>query len=356
MIVTSNQIVSIHTYSGIQIYQFLPSSTISLTWTRVLKDTSQCDISAPRRLDEELIYDITPWLHWLSVWDGDTDDLLWTGPIQKATANTRTISITARDVSIFAGRTRIPITKRWDAVDPCVIASALWSSMIENHNLAITPIVRADPLGDPFDHSVTADSALVDSVINDLVGLGFKWTVCAGIPILGPMPYTPFTSLSESDFLGDDMGITRDGSNTFNDVLLRGADTISQARLNMGGLNLQTIVNVDSMFGVSNANAAVIQYTKHVAGIRTDISLPTGAVLHPHAPVSVEQLVPGARMVAEIHGLRVLAQLTEMQIDSSGTSTTAKITLESVDDNPPELSKQKSDKSLTTSGATQNAR
>lgn len=348
MIVSPRQAVSLHTYSGIQLGQFLPEQQLSLSWGRELKQTSKCQLLVP--FDETLLDTITPWLQWISVFD-DNDALLWQGPIQQPTANRNGITITALDPSSLAGATRVPITKRWDAADPATIAGELWKGVIDNHGLALKPVIRSDPEGSPFDYGVQADTAMVDTKISELVNLGLKWTVVAGTPLLGPAPLKPILTLSEDDFMGDPgIELTRDGSKTFNDVLLRAKDTISRQRRDMGGLNRQTIVNVDSLSGVSNADRAAAQYVQQYAGIRTVITLPKDVEFHPDASVGIEQLIPSTRFVIEAYGIRELIMLDSVTVECASGSVSVKGSFDSVPvGDPIELDKIAANNSQTMS-------
>lgn len=312
MIVTDNQAVSIHTLSGIQLAQFGPSEQASLKWTRSLREVSTCELSVA---EPDLLRELYPWLHWVTVWDMDDHaEPLWSGPILKMTATRTGLDISARDIGALMGRTRTPITKRWDSADPSTIARELWRAMIAHHGINVSPISRLDPEGDPFDFSVTADESMLETVMGDLVGLGLRWSVVAGIPILGPMPTAPLASLGEHDLIGDGITVVRDGAATANDILLRGANVTARTAVPLAGLRLQSIVNADSMFGISNVDRALKQYARHTAAIRDSLTLPGGVELHPDAPVSIGELVPSARFTIDARGIRALMELDGIEV------------------------------------------
>jgi len=334
-VIIGEQIVSIHTISGVQMYQFTPADTESVMWRRELSEVSTADVTVPTRLVE----DITPWLHWMSVWGGDGTTLHWTGPIQKVTYQREATTISAMDVAALLGRTRVPLTKQWEATDPALIAAELWASMYETHRLVGKPIVRRDPLCDPFNFESMADTQMLDKLMDDLVGLGLCWTVVAGTALLGPAPRTSMASLGQDDFIDGNLELVRDGSRMFTDVLLRGADEVSRARVNVGGLNLQTIVDVDSLFGVSNADRAARQYLRYCSSMRQAVSTGGSSRLHPYAPVSIESLVPSARVTVSAFGVLSLMEIQSVEVGFSADELSVSIGLESVDDDPPELIK-----------------
>lgn len=339
MSLVGEQIVSLHTSKGVQLYQFLSNGISSLKWTRELRETSICDLTVPANPEYSALPDITPWLHWVSVWNSSGDEMYWSGPVQRVEGSRDALGISARDVSALASRTRSPKSKKWDAVDPSVIAGEMWEAMIELHGLNIKHIERVNPQGDRFDYEAQANASMVRDVINDLVGLGLYWSVVSNTPILGPAPLKAIATLGEEDFLGASPTIIRDGTASYNDVLLRGADSIARARVAMGGLNLQALANVDSMFGVSNAERAVKQLVRHTGVIHDSVSLPDGATLHPDAPLAISQLMPSVRIAVDASGLLSTMELTRVTVDSNAETghATVGVTMNSVNDDLPEL-------------------
>lgn len=338
-IVDPEQIISIHTAHGVMIYQFPPQDQVDVTWSRQLRDVSRCDMDlAPAFDDFDTLPKIIPMLHWASVWDSHGRDLYWTGPVLKATATRNGLSLNARDHSLFLTKTRNPINKRWDAQDPCVPAGELWTSMLSQQNVNATPIVRPDPYGDRFDFQVKADEQMLDQTIGDLVNQqGLRYNVTAGVPIIGPVSKKPIASLGLNHFLGDDIALVRDGTAAFNDVLVRGPDNLARARVAMGGLNLQTIVNVDNMFGVSNVELAAYRYALYTSQIRESLVMNGLAQLHPDAPVSIDQLVPSARFIIDAFGVRQLMELEQLEVKLANGGVTVSVDFESVTDLLPEL-------------------
>lgn len=335
MRVIGPQIASLHTISGVPLHQFSPADLESLTWRRELSEVSTATAVVPtRRIDT-----VTPWLHWLSVWDEQGKDLHWTGPVQTVTYGREATTIEAADVAALMGRTRVPLTKQWEATDPALIAAEMWRAMLEAQRLGGAPIVRRDPLCDPFNFQSQADEQMLDKLMDDLVGLGLCWTVAAGTVLLGPAPRVSIASLGEEDFVDGNLTLVRDGSRTFTDVLVRAADDQTRARVNTGGLNLQTIVDVDSLFGVSNADRAARQYLRYCSTMREAVRLDGNAVIHPAAPVTISALVPSARVIVAAYDVLTAMELQSVEVSADGNDTTVSVGLESVEDSPPELIK-----------------
>jgi hypothetical protein len=334
------QIVSLHTLQGVQLYQFLGSDLTSLSWSRENSEVSRCELAVPSTLDYDRLPDIIPWLHWISVWDASGEILHWTGPIHKTTADRETLTISARDMSSLFTRTRCPLQKRWDIEWPVRIASELLDAMIERHSLPVSPVVqpvRPEQYDQRYSFAAPGDEVMLEKVLDDLSRLGLRWTVVSGTPVLGPLPRESVASLTETDFVGGGITVVRDGSATFNDVLLRGADSLARAQVPMGGLSLQTIVNIDDMFGVSNADRAVRQYAAYTAKIRDSVTLPDTAVLHPDAPLELYQLVPSARVTIDAYGLLLQMELSGIDVAMTSESMTVSLRMASVETGLPEL-------------------
>lgn len=338
MIVSDQQIVSIHTARGTQLNQFLTNEQTSLAWSREASQVSTATLIVPSAYAVDQFPQLQPWTQWMTVWDGDGNDVLWRGPIQSVARGRKTLTISGRDPSAYYAKTRTPLTKRWEAIDPSVPAAAMWEQMAADKALNGETIVRPDPLGDRFDVDLVRDAQMMESDIQALVQKGLRWCVVGGIPIFGPLPLKTVTALSEDDFMGDDpLQLVRDGGQTANDVVLRAADVISRARVDVPGQNLQAIVTVDDMFGVSNADKAVRQFVRYTGQVRDTLTVPDGSQLHPNAPVTIAQLMPSARFTVEAFGLLSLMELRSVKVAVTPGSTVVTVAMDSVNDDLPEL-------------------
>lgn len=337
-VISPEMIVSIHTINGVQLFQFLANKYSRLKWTRSLREVSICDLVVPRRDISVGISDIISMLHWVSVWDHEGKELYWTGPIQGVEQGRTWLSLSAGDPGSLMSRTRCPLTKQWEAADPSEVAGELWDSVIEFHGLHTQPIQRRDPRGDRFDYACVADEKPVDEVMGELVDLGLYWSVVSGHPILGPAPFEPIVALGENHFVDGELTVIRDGSSTYNDILLRAGDHEATAYLPLpGGLRLQTIVQRDSLSGVSNAAKAAQQAVRYSGAIRDAISVPKGATLHPNAPVSIGQLIPSVRVNVQAYGLLSTMELEGVTVTCTSDGPKVAVDLESVNDDLPEL-------------------
>lgn len=333
MLVTQNQFVTLRSFKGSQLMQWAPNQLQSLQWNRELRDVSKCTFQVDTMFDAAgELPGVAPWVHWIDVWSSDWNpELYWSGPIQKFTCNQFGAQISAVDVSALLARTRVPLTKSWNGVDPSIPAAALWEAMLQLHGLPnIEPVVRTDPYGDRFDAELVGDKKMCDKVIQELETNGLKWTVVAGVPLLGPMPREPIASLDQNDFLEQGLQLTRDGSSTYNDILVLGPDALANARTDLYGLNLQKIVTVDNMFGLTNVNSAAQQYVKSVGAIKTHIEVPPDSRLNPNVNLTASQLVPSARLAVSAFGVRLRMELESMQVSVQSGSSSVQVTLKEV--------------------------
>lgn len=304
--------VSVHTVDGRMVGDFSCKVITNFTWGREANEVSICDLTVATQGAPELVEAIRPWVHWITMWHDETP--VWTGPIQGLTIGTEITQITARDPSTFMWRTRVPITRQWNETAPARIASDLWIAMFSLHRIRVTPHVLPGVADATFTLSAKADAKMLHQLMDDLTKVGLQWTVVAGRPVLGEFTREPIAELAACDFMVE-LERRRDGSATFNDVRVQGQNWAQTAIVDLAGLHLQTLVSMDDLYGSSNIQRATQQYAKDSARIRDEIYIPPQATLHPEAPVTFNDLVPGKVFV--VHGdttseLMRLDQLTVM--------------------------------------------
>lgn len=306
----------------------LPCQAIpEVAWGREAREVSRCEFVVVNSAAPQLIENVRPWYHEVSVWDAGTQ--VWKGPIQRIEIEEATTKIICRDLSTYMWRTRVPITRTWSDLDPSEIAAPLWEAMLELHKIKAAPIVLANVTGETFTYSAVADSKKLNQVMDDLTKLGLHWTVVAGTPILGPPPTNPIATLGACDFLVA-LQIIRDGTGTYNDVRLRGKNFSQTAMVDLAGLHLQELVSLDDVFGVSNIQKAAQEYVKETGTIRDVLVVPGQASLHPDAPVKLSDLVPGNHFRVDARGLSTLMRLDQVQVATDATKYDVQVTLESV--------------------------
>lgn len=321
--------VSVHTVDGRKLGDFLCDDIESVMWRREMSEGSQCELTIFSESAAELLEDLRPWVHWMTVWHSGRP--MWRGPIQSATLGRSFAKIVLRDPSTFMWRTRVPLTKTWVDSDPTVIADEMLLSMFELHRISDVPIVIPG-VTESFTYRAEADSRMVNQTFDDLLKLGLQWTVVAGVFILGKFDQTPFVELADCDFLVD-IERLRDGTGTFNDVRVQGKNFAQTAVAPLGGLHLQTLVSLDDVFGVSNIQRATQLYVNETAGIRDVLQVPSGASLHPDAPIHLADMIPG-RVLRVTSGLiSSLMMIDQVVFSASSTAQDTQVTLVAVQEN-----------------------
>lgn len=304
---------------------------LSFSWGRQLSEVSQCKISAPL---QDISTQLIPWVHWVSCWHGQS--LEWFGPILEVDRTRTGMSIDARDVSILMAHTRTQVTQSWDQLNVAPIARDMWRHMLDFQGIDAEPVVLpALATAATYNVAVTADHRYVSQDMADLVKLGLLWTVVRGRPVLGTQPAAPVAELEDSHFSAD-ASIHRSGAKTANDVRIQGKNSAYTARAPLAGLRLQSIVNLDNLFGVANIQRAAEEYLSRTAVIRDEVVLPSNATLTLDAPVELSDLVPGATLSVSALGVRTILRLDQMQVSGSSSGTSVSVSM-SYQQTPTEL-------------------
>ena len=71
--------------------------------------------------------------------------------------------------------------------------------------------------------------------------------------------------------------------------------------------------------------------------MRDQVTMPSGAVLHPEAPVMMNQLIPSARINIDAYGLLTTMEVQQVSVSRSDGRAQVAVKLESVNDDLPEL-------------------
>lgn len=300
----------------------------NFSWSREMNEVSTLTLSAPR---QNMTTKIFPWHYWISCWDGQT--LQWRGPIIDFQFDNAAMSFQAKDIGTFMWQTRTVTTRKWASLDIASIAADMWRDMLDLHSITAEPVVLPSLSGQGrYSVSVKADVRMLNQEVQDLVKLGLRWTVVKGRPVLGTQPPNIAAELGECHLSGG-ARIQRNGARTSNDVRVQGQNYSHTERVDMGGLHLQSIVQIDDTFGVANiVNAAREQALKR-AQIRNALIIPAGATLTGDAPVELDTLVPGVRIAVTALGARGVFEIQKVSVSGSSSGTTVGLSLNVVNDN-----------------------
>lgn len=319
------QTFSIETHDGITLGPLICPD--GFTWSRELSEVSNLNLTAPH---QDLTTQIIPWVHWISCWAGQT--LQWRGPVQDVQYDNNMMSVQAKDLACLMWHTRTVTTRSWSSLDISSIAADMWSDMLDLHGVSADPVVLPSLSGmGRYSVSVKADVRMLNQEMSDLAKLGLRWTVIKGRPVLGRQPKDISAELGQCH-LSAGAKIQLSGAKTSNDVRVVGKNYSHTERTELAGLHLQTIVQVDDIFGVSNiVNAAREQAIKR-SQIKKTLIIPSAGTLTPDAPVELDTLIPGIRMTVSALGVRGIFELQKVAVSGNSGGITVAITLATVDD------------------------
>jgi hypothetical protein len=316
--------VSVHTVDGRAVGDFPCNLILNYSFGRESLEVSTAEIQVATQGDPDLIEELRQWVHWITLWLGDTP--VWTGPIWHIRISRALTTIKARDPAIFMWRTRVPISRTFSDTVPARIANVMWTRMMELHNVRATPLVLPDLSDDTFTVTAQANTRMMHQFMDELVKVGLHWTVVSGRPVLGQFPRSPVAELQECDFLVE-IERQRDGSQTFNDLRVQGQNWAATAIADLAGLHLQGMVSLDDMFGASNIERAAEQQARETARLRDDLVVPANASLHPQAPVTMDDLTPGKVFALYTSTASQLMRLDQLQVTGSQTAFDVQVTL-----------------------------
>lgn len=320
----------------------------SLEYGRVLDDTSDAAIGV---LDSccHLIqrHDVRPWVHQVAVYRSDTTGgrplRAWSGPIQRIRdVSGEPLTFEARDLSAWHDRRLIHDDHDHIAEDLSDIYQAYWEDSmapdpVPDYTLQITAS------GVTGDRSALAEQHLVaGDELREIGRTALDWTVIDRIHRVGPQEIdTPPVGLLMDKHFTRQPDIEDDGTTQANRWVISGSgggaegdDVYGEATATPGPEGL--LEQVASEPAIQDAGSAIIAADTRLARSRSAQRFIREAVLAPSAPVSMDLLVPGARVRIQLQErcLPVMAtqRLTSMRVTcgagDEGQSETVAVTFE----------------------------
>lgn len=267
---------------------------------------------------------VEPWLHTLTFWAGS--EVAWHGVITETRATNGFLEVQASDGGCFFKRRRVPSGRTWDQADAAqVMAQLVVDSMGVSDPLHVADHLQAESsrVWVVVDH--TANSVMVDDVVDDLVDAGLEWTFLGGALLIGPVGARHTTAPLSDRHMGGDVAVTKVGKDVVTDVLVTGDGVWAQRALEDDRIVLQTIEKVQGVVSEQECEtrAASELEQRGVAPVMVEVG---GQGLRPDAPVSVGELVPGVRIPVSSTqtGVQVgcLLMLSEVKFSQEGVEVT----------------------------------
>lgn len=329
---------------GRMIWSSTAAAVREFAFNRVLSGTSEGSITA---VTSPAADTVEPWLHALTIFYDD--EPAWSGIITASTLTSGTMEVEASDLSAFWKRRRVPSARRFDQVD----ASHIMAQMVVDAMGLADPLQVADTLIEYPSRvwavvDVTANSMMVQEVIDDLVDAGLTWTIHAGRLLIGPGPERHVTARLTDRHLGDGISVVKDGKDVATDVLVVGKGVWGQAGLEGDQVGIQAIVKANALTTVQECEEAARRELAQRSVAPRFLDVPSGVSLSPDAPITLGELIPGVRVPISSSqtGATLGADMMLESVSVSGDDSGAKVsvglgtpgpTVEERDATPPPL-------------------
>jgi hypothetical protein len=299
----------------------------SVRYGRVLDDTSSGSVTAGAGCCGDVLRDvIRPWSHTLAI-ARVGDGRVWSGPLVNIRDTDEGITFDARDLSAWLDHRRVHDLHVHTLEEPTSIYESLWDDAmapdpIENYSLSITPgTATADREVLPEQNRLAGDE------LRELGRTGVDWTVVDRVHYVAAEEIVadPIGLFIDEHFLSPPE-VEMDGTVQANDWVVSGAgggaegDEIAGAASSTPGAEglLESVASESGILDVTSADDAAA--TRLARSEVAPVFVREGT-LTAGAPVSMAQLIPGARARLSLSGrcLRVDAtqRLLSVQVDVS---------------------------------------
>lgn len=275
----------------------------SLAWGRALNATSEAAVAvdianAPECCDT--IAGLRTWRQQLHLYrDGG---LVWEGPITRIKATRGEVAISAHDPIIWLTR-RVIHTTQTITGDLATIAKALIVDAMTVNNVFQDPeeilkYLTVTPTGITGTRTYTAGSGYVWDAITELLRTGLDLTALGRRLIVGVAPGMSGTvaQLGCDDFAGD-IAVIEDGLSAVTRAFVNGKGVQGVA----GGVDdyfglIEFVTKDEQIEDTPSATASARHYVSTGNPPPVYVEPPSGSTLVPTAPVTIPELVPGARV------------------------------------------------------------
>ena len=295
--------VAVVTRGGHELVMILPWS--SLSWERVLDDTSSASVSGAIGSDADCeecqaMAAIRAWRHELAIYRNG--ELVWIGPIINKRLPPGEFTLNARDLSAWLDHRKIHANHIYAQEELATIFEDLFDDAMEpdpspNLSLSISPSgVKATK------RFLRSQNLITGSQLRDITSTGIDWTtigreiVAGGLAVptdpVGTFVDAHFTTPPTPLFSGEQQG---------NAITVRGAgggasgDRIAYTSSDFQAINDDGLLeSVESVSTIKDFPSA-IQASETRLALRKEVIQIENCVLAPTAPFPVSSLIPGAR-------------------------------------------------------------
>lgn len=315
------------------------ASLASVRWTRTINDISEATITIAKvSAGTEccgLLGKIEPYVHELTIYRDS--ELVWQGPVLRVTENRSTVTIEARDVVEWLGRTVNTTLLRYLSTNPAdpkhvgpiqEIAESIIRENLEDGLFASEPdwphmldyIVRDDDtVVARFEKDGTSNSEVwlvpILQVLDDeLVPRGLEYTTVGRALVLGRPQTTGDKAQARLtlDHFAGDVEIIRDGTNAATLVWVTNQQDqeLTGSQFGVSGVVSPYYGRLDTLIRTSAEGLSAYDLWQIARGsypgrnpVPTSLRVPNGSRLAVSAPVTMRQLVAGVRIDVAAPGM-----------------------------------------------------
>lgn len=315
----------------------LPWSTIR--WGRVIDDTSSASVTAGAGCCRDVLRnEIRPWSHTLAIIRLG-DGRVWSGPITGGRDSDGGIVLDARDLSTWLDRRRVHDLHEHASEELTSIFEALWDDAmapdpVPEYTLSVTP---GTVLGDR--EVLPEQNRLAGDELRELGRTGVDWTVVDRVQYVAAdeIPAASIGPFIDSHFQTPP-DVEVDGTVQANDWVVAGSgggadgdEVVGTASIPFGpeGL-LESVASESAILDAPSADAAAASRLARSAV--SPVFIREG-VLTPEAPVSMAQLIPGARARISLRERCLTVDATQrlvsvgVEVSRSGGAVTEQVTV-----------------------------
>lgn len=307
----SHYTVKLHHMGGRHPFARVRTGVAEVTWSRELDAVSEAQVVIARQVidadcDRQLRR-LRPWAHELTLYRAGDSQPVWQGPITLTERTRTTYTITARDLAAWLEVRTNPESYEWTDIDLVAVARRLV-------RMGLTGGTRPDPnfwphcLFDPTGIDTDREQARTYAVpikdeLDALCDQGMDYTVTRRRLWCFPEPTiaTPAQGRLTHNDIVDELSLVVDGDQTATRWIVEGQTGDGDRVRAIEG-------EVDQYYGlieraVRAENARTERACRNVARTRLRysrrppvmVTVPDGAALHPRAPITIDQLIPGTR-------------------------------------------------------------
>ena len=282
----------------------------SIDWNRVMDDRSTAEVVIRKRAGcHEPLSWVDPWATELRIWRDD--ELVWEGPVMEYDEQQSIAVITASDVTAWLGYRRITETIDFETlpgVAPTEIARLVLEQAFRDDDPRVLEYMDIRSGGDLITRKIDTEDRqpLAEQELRNLAGSFIDYTVVGRRIIVWPDNYylSNIGTLMHRHLAGDGWSILSRGQDYGSRFIMEG-DAVQGIA---GGVNeryglVEQLLRDDTILDTATATTAARKvYDTRAARPPRWLVFSDGTQIASDAPVTIRQLVPGVRLVADIDG------------------------------------------------------